>query len=248
MTGFYNTAIGLNSLANNTSGSNNIALGNYAGINLTSGNDNIDIGHAGVAEEAGTIHVGTEGTQTRSYMAGIMASPLADGVAVGISATGQLGVRGSSARLKEDIHPMAQASEAILALQPVAFRYRKAIDPQGKAHYGLVAEEVEKVNPDLVAHDAAGKPFTVRYDEVNAMLLNEFLKEHEKVEAQSTTVTAQEKEIAALKATVAQQAVEQKRAIDALSAIVKAQAEQIQKVSAQVQTKQDGPRIVLAGK
>ena len=97
---------------------------------------------------------------------------------------GNLGVRASSARFKEAIKPMDKTSEAIFSLQPVTFRYKKDLDPQALPQFGLVAEQVAKVNPDLVARDAEGKPFTVRYDEVNAMLLNEFLKEHRKVEEQ----------------------------------------------------------------
>src|SRR5205823_6873432 len=114
---------------------------------------------------------------TATFIAGITGTPIS-GVAVGITADGLLGVRGSSARFKEAIKPMDKQSEAILALQPVSFRYKKELDPKGTPQFGLVAEQVAKVDPDLVARDDEGKPFTVRYDEVNAMLLNEFLKEH----------------------------------------------------------------------
>jgi hypothetical protein len=184
-TGNNNTASGVSALYNNTTGNNNIAVGLSAGYNLTTGGNNIDIGNTGVAGEAGIIRIGTAGSQVTTFLAGITETPLAQGVAlaVGITADGQLGVRASSARFKEAIKPMDKASEAIFSLQPVTFRYKKALDPTALPQFGLVAEEVAKVDPDLVARDAQGKPFTVRYDEVNAMLLNEFLKEHRKVEA-----------------------------------------------------------------
>src|SRR5437588_10487694 len=95
----------------------------------------------------------------------------------------------SSARFKDDIKPMEKASEAILALKPVIFRYKHELDPEGIPQFGLVAEDVEKVNPDLVARDEQGKPYTVRYEAVNAMLLNEFLKEHRKVEHKEASIT-----------------------------------------------------------
>jgi hypothetical protein len=189
--GFLNTATGKDALSNNTTGNNNIALGASAGAALTTGDDNIDIGNAGVAGEANAIRIGTAGTQTATFVAGIRETPLAQGVAIAVSITadGQLGVRTSSARFKEAIKPMDKASEAIFSLQPVTFRYKKALDPKATPQFGLVAEEVAKVYPDLVVRDEAGKPFTVRYDEVNAMLLNEFLKEHRKGEQQDATIS-----------------------------------------------------------
>lgn len=197
--GNNNVATGENALGGNTSGNNNIAVGYSAGGQLTTGNYNIDIGNMGVAAESGIIRLGTEGQQTATFIAGIKTSPLVAGVAVavGISPTGQLGVRASSARFKEAIRPIAKASETLLSLKPVTFRYKKDLDPRGTPQFGLVAEDVAKVDPDLVARDAEGKPFTVRYDEVNAMLLNEFLKEHRKVAKQG-------KEIAELRTTVAE--------------------------------------------
>jgi trimeric autotransporter adhesin len=181
-TGCQNTAAGFNALARNTIGSSNIALGYEAGVNLATGDNNIDIGNAGAASDSGVIRIGTTGTHATTFVAGIRGTPITGSVAVGITANGQLGVRASSARFKEAIKPMESASEAILSLQPVTFRYKKELDPEGIPQFGLVAEEVEKVNPDLVARDEQGKPYTVRYDQVNAMLLNEFLKEHRKVE------------------------------------------------------------------
>ena len=125
-------------------------------------------------------------------------------MAVGITADGQQGVRASSARFKSEIKPMDKASEAIAALKPVAFRYRKDVDPIGTPQFGLVAEDVAKVAPDLVACDADGKPLTVRYDEVNAMLLNEFLKEHRKVKEQTATIEQQERRLAELERAIAE--------------------------------------------
>ena len=145
----------------------------------------------------------------------------------------------SSMRFKEDIKPMDKASEAILALQPVTFRYKKDFDSTGTPQFGLVAEDVAKVNPDLVVRDKEGKPSSVRYDQVNAMLLNEFLKEHKKFEDQQETITQlksdatkQEAARTELKSTIAQQ----QKAIEVLTAQLKEQAAQIQKVSAQLAT------------
>ena len=136
---------------------------------------------------------------------------------------------------------MEQASEALLALKPVTFRYKKDIDPQGIPQFGLVAEEVEKANPDLVVRDKDGKVNTVRYEAVNAMLLNEFLKEHKKVEAQQTKIENQEATITELKSTVAQQ----KKGMEVLTTQLKEQGAQIEKVSAQVEMSKAAPRMVL---
>jgi hypothetical protein len=187
-------------MLDNSTGSNNIALGNSAGHNL-SGSNNIDIGNQGVVGESGTIRIGTQGTQTKAFIAGIHGVPVT-GVAVKVSATGQLGIQPSSARFKDEIRPIDKASEAILALKPVAFRYKKDVDRERTLQFGLVAEDVEKVNPDLVARDADGKPYTVRYDAVNAMLLNEFLKEHLHVQEQDAIIARQQKQIEALTAAV----------------------------------------------
>lgn len=193
-------------------GSNNILLGFGAGGDLKSGSYNIEIGNPGAKRDEGVIRLGTEGSQKSTFVAGIRTSPLASGVAVGISPDGQLGVRASSARFKEAIQPMDKASDVLLALKPVTFRYKKEYDPAALPQFGLVAEEVAKVDPDLVARDAQGKPYTVRYEEVNAMLLNEFLKEHRKVEAQGG-------EIAELKAMVQQQAAQLQKVNDRLGSI-----------------------------
>jgi hypothetical protein len=188
-TGGVNTAIGGFALSNNTTGFNNIALGFAAGDLLTTGDDNIDIGNEGVADEAGTVRIGTDGTQTRTFIAGI-SGVVVSGAGVVVNASGQLGVAASSARFKDEIKPMDKTSEAILALKPVTFRYKHELDPNAIPQFGLVAEDVEKVNPDLVARDEQGKPYTVRYEAVNAMLLNEFLKEHREVQELKKQVAA----------------------------------------------------------
>ena len=201
-TGFRNTADGNGALNNNT-GSNNIGLGFNAGANLTTGSNNIDIGNSGAGGESNTIRIGS--AQTRTFIKGISGA-VVSGAAVVVNAGGQLGMAPSSARFKQEIQDMDKASDVLLALRPVSFRYKPEIDPEGVPQFGLVAEEVEKVNPDLVVRDRDGKAYTVRYDAVNAMLLNEFLKEHRKVENLENdfqaTVAQQQTEIAALTATV----------------------------------------------
>ena len=222
-TGINNTGVGEGSLYYNVSGSNNIALGESAGTSIT-GSNNIDIGNTGVADESGIIRIGTQGTQTATFIAGIAGVPLGVARSIGVTADGQLGVKPSSARYKEAIQPMNKSSEALLNLKPVTFRYKKELDPKRVRQFGLVAEEVAKVDPDLVDLDAKGKPFTVRYDEVNAMLLNEFLKEHRKVEQQRKD----------FEAALARQT----KQIDALTA-------GLQKVSAQLELSKTAPQTVL---
>ena len=188
VTGNLNTGVGCDALTNSTTGDNNIALGYRAGVNLNGGSNNIDIGNTGVFGESNTIRIGTTGTQTGTFVAGIRGVAITGAQQVGVSASGQLGIRTSSARFKEAISSMDKSSEAILALRPVSFRYKKELDPKGAPQFGLIAEEVANVNPDLVVADDQGKPFTVRYEEINVMLLNEFLKEHKKVEQLEATV------------------------------------------------------------
>jgi hypothetical protein len=180
--GYQNTGIGFEALYANTNGSDNIALGYMAGYNVTAGNDNIDIGNTAVAGDDSMIRIGTQGTHLSTYIAGIYGATLSDGSAVYVSSSGQLGTSTSSRRFKQDIQPMGDASDVLLALRPVTFRYKPDIDPQGIPQFGLVAEEVEQVDPDLIVRDKDGEPYSVRYEQVNAMLLNEFLKEHRKVE------------------------------------------------------------------
>jgi trimeric autotransporter adhesin len=231
-TGNNNTATGVDALRLNT-GSNNIALGSEAGANLTTGDNNIHIGNAGVSGESGIIRIGTVETQTNAYIAGIYQTTVARGLVVKVDSTGHLGTVGSSKRFKEAIKPMDKASEAVLALKPVTFHYKKELDPDGIAEFGLVAEDVEKINPDLVVRDNQGKPYTVRYDAVNAMLLNEFLKEHRAFLKEERKVEVQEKTIAELKS-----------GMTALAATVKEQASQIQKVSAQLEASKPAPQVV----
>ena len=230
-----NTANGFEALLYNTTGRNNIALGHKAGLNLTTGHGNIDIGNPGVAGESSTIRIGRVGDQTATFIAGVSGATVPTGVTVIVDAEGRLGTTTSSARYKEAIEPMDKTSEAILTLKPVTFRYKHEVDPDGIPQFGLIAEEVAKVDPDLVVRDADGKPFTVRYEAVNAMLLNEFLKEHRKVEEQQATITE-------LKSTVAQQqkdfqatAAQQQKQIEALTA-------GLQKVSAQVEMSRYAPQ------
>src|SRR6266480_1324899 len=225
-TGNGNTANGLDALVNNTTGSDNVALGTSAGGALTTGDLNIDIANEGVAGEANTIRIGTRGDQTRTFIAGISGAPVA-GAAVKVNANGQLGVPPSSERFRAEIKPMDKASEAILALKPVTFRYKKELDPKGIAQFGLVAEQVAKVNPALVDRDGKGEIYTVRYEAVNAMLLNEFLKEHRNVQELEATAAQQQKEI------------------QALTASLKEQASQIQKVSAQLEVSKPAPQMVI---
>ena len=208
-TGGFNTAYGVNALAFNTTGNNNIALGYAAGFDVTTADNVICIG----ADVAGA------NVSNSCYISNIFNATSSGGTAVLVNSDGRLGTTTSSRRFKEEIKPMSKASEAILALKPVTFRYKKEIDPAGTSQFGLVAEEVEKVNPDLVVRDKEGKPYSVRYDQVNAMLLNEFLKEHRKNEEQEATITHQQKQIDSL-------------------------TEGLQKVSAQLEASKHAPQIV----
>jgi hypothetical protein len=217
--GNSNTAVGSGALISAT-GSNNIAVGSGAGGSVTSGSNNIDIGNIGAAE-SNTIRIGVEamGGQTATFIAGIFGRNVsaATDTPVIIDSTGKLGTATSSQRFKKDIKPMDKASEAILVLKPVTFHYKS--DPSGFPRFGLVAEDVAKVSPDLIVRDADGQILSVRYEAVNAMLLNEFLKEHKKVEELEATVAS-------------------------LATALKEQAVQIQKVSAQLEVNKPAPRTV----
>jgi len=153
-----NTATGNSALSVFTTGSNNIALGARAGENLDTGDNNIDIGNVGGTHESNTIRIGTEGTQTLTFIAGISGASVT-GIPVVINGNGRLGLRPSSQRFKTEIKPMDNASEAIFALKPITFRYKKEIDANRTPKFGLVAEEVEKVNPDLVVRAAQSTIF-----------------------------------------------------------------------------------------
>jgi trimeric autotransporter adhesin len=231
-TGYSNTASGNAALYSNTTGHHNVGLGNYAGFSLTTGSNNIDIANLGVAGESGTIRIGTSGTQTATYIAGIRGTTVPTGITVLIDTAGRLGTTTSSARFKANIKPMENASEAILALEPVTFRYKEELDPEGIPQFGLVAEQVEKINPDLVAHDEEGKPYSVRYEAVNAMLLNEFLKAHRKMEEQRALNQTQETTIA-----------QQHKRIEALELALKAQTAQIQQIAAQLDGGQNSVQV-----
>ncbi len=230
-TGSDNTATGVNALFSNTTGSSNIALGVAAGTNLTTGSNNMEIGNPGVAGKSRTIRIGTGGTQTKTFIAGISGVTVPGGVGVIVGTNGKLGTTVSSARFKDQIKPMDKASEAVLALKPVTFRYKHELDPNGIPQFGLVAEEVEEVNPDLVARDAQGKVYTVRYEAVNAMLLNEFLKEHRTVQEQKATIAQLKKDFQAT-------ATHQQKQIEALTA-------GLQRVSAQVEMSRPASQMVL---
>jgi hypothetical protein len=187
--GDNNTAIGTNALAYTTTGNRNVALGVAAGFNATTGSNNVYIG-AGMQ--------GVAGESNACYIAGIFGQASASGAAVSINSSGKLGTVTSSRRFKYGIKPMDKASEAIFALKPVTFHYKKEIDTAGSSQFGLVAEEVEKVNPDLVVRDKEAKAYSVRYDQVNAMMLNEFLKEHRTVQELKFNAVKQEATIARL--------------------------------------------------
>jgi hypothetical protein len=234
-------------------------LGSGAGSNLTTGNNNIDIGNQGVAGEGNTIRIGGDtgfGPQTNTYIAGISGATVASGVTVIVGSDGHLGTMVSSTRFKDEIKPLDKASEGILALKPVTFRYKKEVDPQRISQFGLVAEEVEKVNPDLVVRDAHGEIYTVRYEAVNAMLLNEFLKEHRKAEDRDCKIQQQEATIADLgsaiaqqrrdfETTVAQQQNDFQATVARLTARVDEQGSKIQRVSAQIEASKPAPQVVL---
>jgi hypothetical protein len=204
-------------------------VGVGAGLNVTTGDNNIAIGHGG--GDANTIHIGD--SQTATFIAGISSVTVTGGAPVVVNALGQLGVAPSSQRFKDQIKPMDRASEAVFALKPVTFRYKHELDPQGIPQFGLVAEEVARVNPDLVACDAKGQVYTVRYEAVNAMLLNEFLKEHRAFTEEQRTVLEQGATIAQLK-----------KEILSLAATVKEQTAQIQRVSTQVQRNSSAGQVV----
>jgi hypothetical protein len=233
--GSNNTALGWGALANNE-GSNNISIGYESGLNAETSANSIYIGNQGNVQDNGAIYIGS--TQTLTYVAGIYGTTTSEGVAVYINRNGQLGTVVSSQRFKDDIRDMSDASDVLFSLRPVSFRYKHEIDPQGIAQFGLIAEEVEKIDPALVVHDADGKPYSVRYEQVNAMLLNEFLKEHKLTEQQRVQTQEQQAVIDRLKASEA----DDRHEIAVLTAALKEQASLIQKVSAEVELAGQAPR------
>jgi len=217
--GSDNVAIGVETLQSLTSGNRNVAIGHEA-LEHIKGNRNIGIGNgagivvqgreqdliyigsAGHDNESNAIRIGDSGVQTSAFIAGINGVTVPDGVEVVINPNGQLGTITSSARYKEAIRPMADASKVLLGLRPVSFSYKKELDPAETPQFGLVAEEVEKVDPDLVVRDNLGRPDSVRYQAVNAMLLNEFLKAHRALEQRTATIRTQQEKIEQLEATL----------------------------------------------
>jgi len=233
--GAVNTANGEQALFSNITGNFNTAIGFAAGFNQTSGSSNVYIG---------SNMIGIPGESNACYIASIFGQTTASGIPVLINSDNKLGTSTSSKRFKDDIKSMDKASEALFDLKPVTFHYKKELDSAGIQQFGLVAEEVQKVNSALIVLDKEGKPYSVRYDQVNAMLLNEFLKEHKKVQEQNSKIQQQEAAITELKSTVAQQqkdiqatAAHQQKQIEALTA-------GLQKVSAQLEASKPAPRVV----
>jgi hypothetical protein len=231
ISGFENVAVGGAALFTNVDGHDNIAVGQAALSNNTHGNNNIGIGFFGglaVTTSSNVIAIGTQGQDMSNscFIGQIFGATVPGASNVVIDANNRLGTLTSSKRFKEDIKPMDKASEALYALEPVTFHYKKEIDPAHTSQLGLVAEEVEKVNPNLVVRDKEGKPYSVRYDQVNAMLLNEFLKEHRAFVEEQHKVAQQQEEI------------------DVLKAELKEQRSLIQKVSDRIELKRSTPQVV----
>jgi uncharacterized coiled-coil protein SlyX len=232
-TGTGNTAIGYGALINNATGVGNTALGaGNAGAAVTTANNVICIDSQG-ANVSNSCFVG--------HIRGVTTGN-ADAIPVLIDSAEQLGTVSSSRSFKDDIKPMDQASEAVLALKPVVFHYKS--DKTHTTQFGLVAEDVAEVNPALIVRDKEGKPYTVRYDQVNAMLLNEFLKERRKVEQQQAAIGRLERNAAKQEATIN----ELNKAVEVLSTHLKEQAAQIQKVSAQIKISQPAPQVLVSGR
>jgi hypothetical protein len=195
-TGNDNTAIGAYALQDNSSGVSNIGIGVEAGFYLTTGSNNIEIANQGTAADADTIRIGTEGTQTATYIAGIFNTTVTGGCTVVAASTGQLGCVTSSARYKRDVRDMGDASDKLMELRPVTFLYKA--DETGAQQYGLIAEEVEKVYPELVIHDADGKVATVAYHMLPAMLLNEVQKLARQLDRKDEQIATLERQVAAM--------------------------------------------------
>ena len=235
VSGNGNTAIGSGALSSIASGNSNVAVGEHAGDHLSgSDTNNIDIGANvdGVPGESNTIRIGNPDITT-TIIRGISGQTIPSGAAVLVAANGQLGTATSSERFKEQIKAMDKASEALFLLKPVTFRYKTEIDPTRTQQFGLVAEDVEKISPDLVARDENGVVNTVRYDQVNAMLLNEFLKEHRKLQQQEATISHLRFMVENQKAANAQQ----QKQIGALTT-------GLQKVTARIEASQTAPQVV----
>jgi trimeric autotransporter adhesin len=236
-TGFQNTAIGLNALNQNTTGANNTGIGAGALELNTIGSGNVVLGAfagSGITTANNVICIGAVGNNVDQscYIGNIFGATSSNGVGVLVNSNGRLGTMTSSRRFKQAIKPMDRKSEAVFSLKPVTFRYKKEIDPDCTLQFGLVAEDVEKVNRDLVVRDEEGKPYSVRYDQVNAMLLNEFLKEHKKVEELNSKLERQEATITELNKEMA-----------TMIAHSKEQDSKIQRVSTQVEVNSFGSQV-----
>ena len=205
-TGSDNTALGRGALYSNTGGSRNVAVGSGAGYGQTTGNDNIYLASAGVAGESGRIRIGTVGTHVQTQIAGISGATSAGGISVLVNASGVLGTTTSSARFKRDVEDMGDASDLLMRLRPVRFHYLESavgVEASQVEQYGLIAEEVAEVAPELVAPDGAGKPYSVKYHVLPALLLNEIQKEHRANADQQRTIEAQRELIASLSSRLA---------------------------------------------
>ena len=242
-TGVFNNAFGWQALFSNIDGFNNTAMGDGAGDNITSGDNNTCLGaNAGnaISTANGVVAIGLSGanvdntTYIRNVYPTIQPVVGVDPDLVTVNSSGRLGRANiSSRRYKHDIKSMDKASEAIFKLKPVSFRYNKEYDATQTLAFGLIAEEVAEVYPDLVGRNPEGQPESVRYEQINAMVLNEFLKEHQTVQALKSTVEKQEAIIA-----------QQQKGTEVLTAQLKEQATQIQKVSAQLELNKRAPRTV----
>jgi len=206
--GYRNTAMGTDALTNTTTGFRNVAVGNQAGLNVTTGSDNIVLGtfNFGTAAEVGVIRVGNGAYQKKAFVAGIrgITTGLANATTVFIDGNGQLGTKKSSREYKEDIHPIDSLSDRLGSLRPVAFRYKQAYDDGSKpVEYGLIAEEVAEVFPELVVYNQDGRPETVRYDLLSTLLVNEFQKEQAVVGSQAATISSLQTRLTELEARLA---------------------------------------------
>jgi len=193
-TGNDNTAIGAYALGSNANGSSNIAVGYAAGADIV-GSHNIDIASSGSSSDNGVIRIGTSSKQTKTFISGIENSKIT-GNAVYVTSSGQLGVLASSERYKDRIQTMGERSDRMQLLRPVTFHLKS--DPKGNVQYGLIAEEVVKIYPELVVRDETGKIQGVRYDELAPMLLNEMQKQRKQIAAQNDKIQAQDEKFAKL--------------------------------------------------
>jgi hypothetical protein len=202
-TGYQNTALGYFAMANSSGGHDNVSIGYQAGISATTGSNNVHIGNQGTSADNGTIRIGTAGVQTSFYVGGVRGVTTGNGDAVNvvIDSNGQLGTVSSSRRFKEDIQDMGDASRGLMDLRPVMYRYQKPYSDGSKPlQYGLIAEEVAEVYPDLVAHSADGQIETVKYQVLDSMLLNEVQRQQAEISKQIDQIQVLQQQINELKA------------------------------------------------